>query len=157
MKGKYTHKFIIYNEKSIQNNEFGLIDELVKLEDTIPLDLVEALQENSKDFEKLRGEFLQSNKNQLWAIDEILRIDEETNTMCNKVLAFVNKYPQFCDLVSGIDYFDGEEEFIEGFIPKSRFSSKFIQRFLFQYYYGIEDNRLNIFLRNIGRNDLIQF
>ena len=30
MKGKYTHKFIIYNKKRIRNNYEGLIEKLAK-------------------------------------------------------------------------------------------------------------------------------
>ena len=49
-------------------------------------------------------------------IDEILPYSEETNVETNKVLAFVNKYREFESLIAGIDYFNGEDEYIEKYL-----------------------------------------
>ncbi len=46
-------------------------------------------------------------------IDEILPYNEEINVETNKVLSFINKYQEFDSLIVGIDYFNGEEEYIE--------------------------------------------
>ena len=164
MKGKYTHKFIIYHKNNIENDYGGLVSQLVELLDTIPLDLHEELCEESPMFEDLRREFLSLHKDQLWAVEEILAIDDETNVKCNKVLAFVNKYPEFGELVCGIDYFDGEDEYIERFgIPLilnrgfGEFNSKSGKRIYLSYFYGVKDNQLNILLKEMGMVDLIQY
>ena len=55
-------------------------------------------------------------------IDEILPYDEETNIQTNKVLAFIHKYREFGCLIVGIDYFKGEDEYIEKYCSCNDFS-----------------------------------
>lgn len=166
MKGKYTHKFIIYHNKNIQSNFLGLVEKLAVLEDSILLDFFEQLVEESDIFEKLRWEFYYKNG---FDYEEILAIDEEVNIKTNKVLAFVQKHPEFGELIAGIDYFDGENEYIERFIPQrnhigdGKLCFYFVHndfamvRFVLDYIYRFEnDNQLNIFLKEIMQYDLLQ-
>lgn len=166
MGGKYTHKFIIYHKKNIQNNFLGLVEKLAVLEDSILLDFFEQLVEESDIFERLRWEFYYKNG---YDYEEILAIDEEVNIKTNKVLAFVQNHPEFGKLIAGIDYFDGEDEYIERFRPRDVFDkdalfktfnddmSGLYQRIFLDYFYGFEDeNQLNIFLKEIEQYDLLQ-
>ena len=114
MESKYTHKFIIYNKKRIKNNHKGLIEKLANFDkEAIPKDFLENLNESSEIFLKKRQEFYLKNPDKMCTIDEILPYNEEINVETNKVLSFINKYQEFDSLIVGIDYFNGEEEYIE--------------------------------------------
>lgn len=93
-------------------------------------------------------------------IDEILPYDEETNVETNKVLAFINKYHEFDSLIVGIDYFNGEDEYIEKYYSHKDAeyfggSSEFHVKVMFGYYYSLWGNELDIFLKDIGLEELI--
>lgn len=114
MKAKYTHKFIIYNKKRIINNYEGLVEKLAEFDkEPIPKDFLENLNDLSELFFEKRSEFYHKNPGKMCTIDEILPYSEETNVETNKVLAFVNKYREFDSLIVGIDYFNGEDEYLE--------------------------------------------
>lgn len=96
MKAKYTHKFIIYNKKRIENNYRGLVEKLAEFDnEAIPKDFLENLNDLSNLFLEKRQEFYFKNPSNMCTIDEILPYSEETNVETNKVLAFVNKYMEF--------------------------------------------------------------
>ena len=96
MKAKYTHKFIIYNKKRIENNYRGLMEKLAEFDKkAIPKDFLENLNDLSELFRKRRLEFYQKNPGKMCTIDEILPYSEETNIETNKVLAFIHKYYEF--------------------------------------------------------------
>lgn len=114
MESKYTHKFIIYNKKRIKNNYKGLIEKLANFDkEAIPKDFLENLNDSSEIFLKKRQKFYLKNPDKMCTIDEILPYNEEINVETNKVLSFINKYQEFDSLIVGIDYFNGEEEYIE--------------------------------------------
>lgn len=79
-------------------------------------------------------------------IDEILHYSEETNVETNKVLAFVNKYMEFNSIIVGIDYFNGEDEYIEKYYSHEDVgyfggtSWNFYVKLMLGYYYGIWGN-----------------
>ena len=51
MKSKYTHKFIIYNKKRIENNYGGLVEKLIEFDSqAIPKDFLENLNGCSELF-----------------------------------------------------------------------------------------------------------
>lgn len=100
MKAKYTHKFIIYNKKRIENNYRGLVEKLAEFDkEAIPKDFLENLNDLSDLFLEKRQEFYFKNPSNMCTIDEILPYSEETNVETNKVLAFVNKYREFDSLI----------------------------------------------------------
>ena len=114
MKAKYTHKFIIYNKQCIENNYNGLVEKLAEFnKEPIPKDFLENLNDMSELFRKKRLEFYHNNPSKMFTIDEILPYNEETNIETNKELAFIHKYYEFSPLIVGIDYFNGEYEYIE--------------------------------------------
>ena len=94
-------------------------------------------------------------------IDEILPYNEETNIETNKVLAFIHKYYEFSHLIVGIDYFNGEDEYIEKYFSvgdASYFgggSWELTMKFLLGYYYGLNGNELNLFLKDSDLAHLI--
>lgn len=94
-------------------------------------------------------------------IDEILPYSEEINIETNKVLAFVAKYREFDHLIVGIDYFNGEDEYIEKYFQHDSFeyfggpSLNISVKVILGYYYGIWGNRLDIFLKDINLEDII--
>lgn len=163
MTAKYTHKFIIYNKKRIRNNYKGLVEKLAEFDkEAIPKDFLENLTEISESFLKKRQEFYLKNSSKMCTIDEILPYKEEINVETNKVLAFVNKYVEFDSLIVGIDYFNGEDEYIEKYysheelgylfpIPSNNLTIKLV----LGYYYGIWGNKLDIFLKEIDLEDVI--
>ena len=125
MKAKYTHKFIIYNKQRIENNYDGLVEKLAEFDsEPIPKDFLENLNDFSELFRKKRLEFYRKNPSKMCTIDEILPYSEEINIETNKVLAFIHKYYEFSCLIVGIDYFNGEDEYIEKY-----FSSKLLLSF----------------------------
>ena len=162
MNSKYTHKFIIYNKKRIKNNYKGLVEKLAEFDkEAIPNDFLENLNDLSELFFEKRHEFYLKNPGNMSTIDEILPYNEETNVETNKVLAFVNKYDEFDSLIVGIDYFNGEEEYIEKYYSHEDVgyfegpSWNFHVKIMLGYYYGIWGNKLNIFLKDIGLEDII--
>lgn len=53
MKAKYTHKFIIYNKKRIEDNYDGLVERLAEFDkEPIPKDFLENLNDMSELFRK---------------------------------------------------------------------------------------------------------
>ncbi|MBR3139464.1 MAG: hypothetical protein IKF11_01165, partial [Methanobrevibacter sp.] len=92
---------------------------------------------------------------------EILPYDEETNIETNKVLAFIHKYYEFSSLIVGIDYFNGEDEYIEKYFSiddASYFGGGFsglTEKIVLWYYYGLSGNDLNLFLKDMGLEHLI--
>ena len=75
MKAKYTHKFIIYNKKRIENNYRGLVGRLAEFDkEAIPKDLLENLNDLSDLFLEKRQEFYFKNPSNICTIDEICRI-----------------------------------------------------------------------------------
>ena len=94
-------------------------------------------------------------------IDEILPYSEETNIETNKVLAFIHKYYEFSSLIVGIDYFNGEDEYIEKYFSiddASYFgggSSDLTKKIVLGYYYGLSGNDLNLFLKDMDLVHLI--
>ena len=162
MKSKYTHKFIIYNKKRIKNNYNGLMEKLAEFDkEPIPNDLLENLFDLSELFRKKRQEFYQQNPTKMGTIDEILPYSEEINTETNKVMAFINKYKEFDSLIVGINYFNGEKEYIEKYDSKDVWGYcrgplwNFHVKLILGYYYGISGNELEIFLKDIGLEDII--
>lgn len=162
MKTKYTHKFIVYNKKRIKNNYKGLLEKLADFDkEPIPKSLLENLNDLSELFLKKRQEFYLKNPSKLCTIDEILPYREETNVETNKVLAFINKYDEFNSLIVGIDYFNGEEEYLEKYYSNKEIWNfdgdpiTFYVKLVLGYYYGIRGNKLDIFLKDIGLEDLI--
>lgn len=154
MKAKYTHKFVIYNKKRIEDNHNGLVEKLADFDsEAIPKDFLENLLENSELFREKRREFYRRNPTSMCTIDEILPYSEETNVETNKVLAFVHRYGEFGDLIVGIDYFNGEEEYIEKYFSISDTSyfgglHKSYPKIALWYFYGLHGNDLNIFLND---------
>ena len=162
MKAKYTHKFIIYNKKRIENNYRGLVKKLAEFDnEAIPKDFLENLNDLSDLFLEKRQEFYFKNPSNMCTIDEILPYSEETNVETNKVLAFVKKYREFDSLIVGIDYFNGEDEYIEKYYSHEDAgyfggpSWNFYVKLMLGYYYGIWGNKLDIFLKDIGLEDII--
>ena len=162
MKAKYTHKFIIYNKKRIKDNYNGLAEKLADFDrQAIPNDLLENLNEHCEMFRKNRSEFYRKNPSKMCTIDEILPFEEETNVETNKVLAFVKKYPEFSSLIVGIDYFNGEDEYIEKYFSWDDgdyfggWSNSLLAKLVLGYYYGLRGNELNIFLKEIDLEELI--
>jgi len=162
MKSKYTHKFIIYNKQRIENNYHGLVEKLAEFDkEAIPKDFLENLNDCSELFRKKRLEFYHKNPSKMCTIEEILPYDEETNIQTNKVLAFIHKYYEFSKLIVGVDYFDGEDEYIEKYFSiddASYFgggSSALTKKFVLGYYYGLSGNDLNLFLKDINLEHLI--
>lgn len=158
MKSKYTHKFIIYNKKRIENNYDGLVEKLAEFDrEAIPKDFLENLNECSELFRKKRVEFYHRNPGEMCTIDEILHYDEETNIETNKVLAFARKYQEFSSLIVGIDYFNGEDEYIEKYFSGD-FGGGFsdlAKKFVMGFFYGLSGNELNIFLKDMDLEYLI--
>lgn len=76
-------------------------------------------------------------------------------------MAFVNKYREFDSLIVGIDYFNGEDEYIEKYYSHEDVgyfggpSWNFYVKLMLGYYYGIWGNKLDIFLKDIGLEDII--
>ena len=161
MKSKYTHKFIIYNKKRIRDNHEGLVEKLANFDkEAIPKDFLENLNDSSEMFSKKRREFYHKNPGKMCTIDEILPYDEETNVETNKVLAFINKYQEFDSLIVGIDYFNGEDEYIEKYYSHKDAEyfggrSEIYVKVMFGYYYGLWGNELDILLKDIGLEELI--
>ena len=162
MKAKYAHKFIIYNKKRIENNYRGLVEKLAEFDkEAIPKDFLENLNDLSELFRKRRLEFYQKNPGKMCTIDEILPYSEETNIETNKVLAFIHKYYEFNSLIVGIDYFNGEDEYIEKYFSiddASYFgggSSDLTKKIVLGYYYGLSGNHLNLFLKDMDLVHLI--
>lgn len=162
MKSKYTHKFIIYNKKRIENNYRGFVEKLAEFDkEAIPKDFLENLNDLSELFRKRRLEFYQKNPSKMCTIDEILPYSEETNIETNKVLAFIHKYYEFSRLIVGIDYFNGEDEYIEKYFSiddASYFecrSSDLTKKIVLGYYYGLTGNELNLFLKDMDLAHLI--
>lgn len=162
MTAKYTHKFIIYNKKRIRNNYKGLVEKLAEFDkEAIPKDFLENLTEISESFLKKRQEFYLKNPSKMCTIDEILPYKEEINVETNKVLAFVNKYVEFDSLIVGIDYFNGEDEYIEKYYSHEDAgyfggpSWNFFVKLMLGHYYGIYGNKLDIFLKEIDLEDVI--
>ena len=162
MKSKYTHKFIIYNKKRIENNYGGLVEKLIEFDSqAIPKDFLENLNDHSEMFKKKRHEFYHENPGKMCTIDEILPYDEETNVETNHVLAFVNKYREFDSLIVGVDYFNGEDEYVEKYYSHEDAgyfggpSRNFYVKLMLGYYYGIWGNELDIFLKDIDLEEII--
>ena len=163
MKARYTHKFIIYNKQRIENNYKGLIEKLAEFDsEPIPKDFLENLNDFSELFRKKRLEFYRENPTKMCTIDEILPYSEETNIETNKVLAFIHKYYEFSDLIVGIDYFNGEDEYIEKYFSvgdASYFGGGMWEligiKNVLGYYYGLTGNELNIFLKDSDLEHLI--
>ena len=162
MKSKYTHKFIIYNKKRIENNYGGLVEKLIEFDSqAIPKDFLENLNDCSELFRNGRAEFYRKNPGKMCTIDEILPYDEETNVETNKVLAFIHKYSEFSSLIVGIDYFNGEDEYIEKYFSMDDAgyfggkSSDLTKKIVIGYYYGLSGNDLNLFLRDMDLEHLI--
>lgn len=162
MESKYTHKFIIYNKKRIKNNYKGLIEKLANFDkEAIPKDFLENLNDSSEIFLKKRQKFYLKNPDKMCTMDEILPYNEEINVETNKVLSFINKYQEFDSLIVGIDYFNGEEEYIEKYFSHEDSwyfggpSRNFYIKLAFRYYYGLWGTELDIFLKNIGLEHLI--
>lgn len=94
-------------------------------------------------------------------IDEILPYSEETNIETNKVLAFIHKYYEFSDLIVGIDYFNGEDEYIEKYFSvgdASYFgggSWELTMKIVLGHFYGLYGNELNLFLKDSDLEHLI--
>ena len=94
-------------------------------------------------------------------IDEILPFEEETNIKTNRVLAFAQKYSEFSKLIVAVDYFDGEEEYIEkyySFDDTMYFGGpgeNFYKKLILGYFYGLSGNKLDIFLKEIDLEELI--
>ena len=62
MKSKYTHKFIIYNKKRIENNYGRLVEKLIEFDSqAIPKDFLENLNDCSELFRNGRAEFYRKN------------------------------------------------------------------------------------------------
>lgn len=155
MKAKYTYKFIIYNKQRIENNYNGLVEKLAEFDsEPIPKDFLENLNDFSELFRKRRQEFYHKNPSKMCTIDEILPYNEETNIETNKVLAFINKYYEFSSLIVGIDYFNGEDEYIEKYFSiddASYFgggSRELTIKLVLGCFYGLSGNELNIFLKD---------
>ena len=149
-------------KKRIKNNYKGLVEKLADFDkEPIPKSLLENLNDLSELFLKKRQEFYLKNPSKLCTIDEILPYREETNVETNKVLAFVNKYDEFNSLIVGIDYFNGEEEYLEKYYSNKEIWNfdgdpiTFYVKLMLGYYYGIRGNKLDIFLKDIGLEDLI--
>ena len=162
MKSKYTHKFIIYNKQRIENNYNGLIEKLAEFDsEPIPKDFLENLNDFSELFRKKRLEFYRENPTKMCTIDEILPYSEETNIETNKVLAFIHKYYEFSDLIVGIDYFNGEDEYIEKYFSvgdASYFgggSWELTMKIVLGHFYGLYGNELNLFLKDSDLEHLI--
>lgn len=70
-------------------------------------------------------------------------------------------YQEFDSLIVGIDYFNGEEEYIEKYFSHEDSwyfggpSRNFYIKLAFRYYYGLWGTELDIFLKNIGLEHLI--
>ena len=163
MKARYTHKFIIYNKQRIENNYKGLIEKLAEFDsEPIPKDFLENLNDFSELFRKKRLEFYRENPTKMCTIDEILPYSEETNIETNKVLAFIHKYYEFSDLIVGIDYFNGEDEYIEKYFSvgdASYFgggSWELTMKIVLGHFYGLYGNELNLFLKDSDLEHLIQ-
>jgi len=155
MKAKYSHKFIIYNKKRIEDNYDGLVERLAEFDkEPIPKDFLENLNDMSELFRKKRLEFYHNNSSKICVIDEILPYSEETNIETNKVLAFIHKYYEFSRLIVGIDYFNDEDEYIEKYFSvgdASYFgggSWELTMKIVLGYYYGLHGNELNLFLKD---------
>ena len=94
-------------------------------------------------------------------IDEILPYSEETNIETNKVLAFIHKYYEFSDLIVGIDYFNGEDEYIEKYFSvgdASYFGGRsweLTMKIVLGHFYGLYGNELNLFLKDSDLEHLI--
>ena len=159
MRGKYTHNFIIYNKKRIRNNYDGLVEKLANFDsEAIPRDFLENLMDNSEMFKQKRMEFYRKNPSKMCTIDEILPFEEETNIETNRVLAFAQKYSEFSKLIVAVDYFDGEEEYIEKFDGSMYFRSpgeNIYKKLILGYFYGLSGNELDIFLKEIDLEELI--
>ena len=159
MRGKYTHKFIIYNKKRIRNNYDGLVEKLANFDsEAIPRDFLENLMDHSEMFKQKRMEFYRKNPSKMCTIDEILPFEEKTNIETNRVLAFAQKYSEFSKLIVAVDYFDGEEEYIEKFDDSIYFrspSENVYKKFVLGYFYGLSGNELDIFLKEIDLEELI--
>ena len=73
----------------------------------------------------------------------------------------IPKYQEFDSLIVGIDYFNGEEEYIEKYFSHEDSwyfggpSRNFYIKLAFRYYYGLWGTELDIFLKNIGLEHLI--
>lgn len=152
MRGKYTHKFIIYNKKRIRNNYNGLVEKLANFDsEAIPRDFLENLMDHSEMFKQKRMEFYRKHPSEMCTIDEILPFEEETNIETNRVLAFAQKYSEFSKLIVAVDYFDGEEEYIEkyySFDDTMYFGGtgeNFYKKLILGYFYGLRGNELDIF------------
>ena len=106
-------------------------------------------------------EFYRKNPGKMCTIDEILPYDEDTNVETNKVLAFIHKYSEFSSLIVGIDYFNGEDEYIEKYFSMDDAgyfggkSSDLTKKIVIGYYYGLSSNDLNLFLRDMDLEHLI--
>lgn len=162
MRGKYTHKFIIYDKKRIKSNYNGLVEKLTNFDkEAIPRDFLENLMDNSEMFKQKRQEFYHNNPSKMCTINEILPLEDETNIETNKVLAFVEKYPEFSKLIVAIDYFDGEDEYIEKYYSVDDFmyfggpGANFYIKLILGYYYNLSGNELDIFLKEINLEGLI--
>lgn len=127
----------------------------------IPKDFLENLNDLSELFFEKRQEFHLKNPGKMCTIDEILPYSEETNVETNKVLAFVNKYREFDSLIVGIDYFNGEDEYIEKYYSHEDAgyfggpSRNLNVKLMLGYYYGIWGNRLDIFLKDMNLEYII--
>ena len=67
------------------------------------------------------------------------------------MITFIHKYYEFSCLIVGIDYFDGEEEYIEKYFSvddASYFgggSYELLMKIVLEHYYGLYGNELNLF------------
>lgn len=77
------------------------------------------------------------------------------------MLAFIHKYYEFSDLIVGIDYFNGEDEYIEKYFSvgdASYFgggSWELTMKIVLGHFYGLYGNELNLFLKDSDLEHLI--
>ena len=90
-----------------------------------------------------------------------LTINKISEIEIEKEFRMITKYQEFDSLIVGIDYFNGEEEYIEKYFSHEDSwyfggpSRNFYIKLAFRYYYGLWGTELDIFLKNIGLEHLI--
>ena len=90
-----------------------------------------------------------------------LTINKISEIEIEKEFRMITKYQEFDSLIVGIDYFNGEEKYIEKYFSHEDSwyfggpSRNFYIKLAFRYYYGLWGTELDIFLKNIGLEHLI--
>lgn len=113
-------KFTIFNLDLIKNLPSDLRDELVKLDDVIPDNIMSTIYGHDSIYKKERGNFLEYRPDLLQMMYEARRrrrrLSEKEyfiNVRTDENIQFIKKYPQFKQLINSIKFKDENRDVIK--------------------------------------------